>query len=157
MPGHFDQHLKRLDHLQAMIQRLAGNSFLIKGWAITLVTAILGFALKDPARTASLAWFGIVPTLVFWGLDGYYLAVERAVRIQYNASSLALKIANYLDANVGNLPDPDIKIAAIGICRWLQAAFTRATFILYLALLAVVVAVGSGIFTFVATKVVIAV
>jgi hypothetical protein len=151
MPGHSDHHLKRLDHLQAIIQRLAGNSFLIKGWAVTLVSAILGFALKDPATTAPLAWFAIVPTLVFWGLDDYYLAVERAVRVQYNNASLALNASDYADAGVGTLPDPDIKVVPIGMCRWLRAAFTRVTLVLYLALLAV----GSGIFTYVATKAVI--
>jgi hypothetical protein len=155
MPGHFDQHLKRLDHLQAIVQRLAGNSFLIKGWTITLVSAILGFALKDPATTASLAWFGVLPTLVFWGLDGYYLAIERAIRVQYNESCLALKAADYDDTKAKDLPDPDIKLTSIGICRWLCAVFSGATFVLYCALLAIVIGVGSGIFTYVATKAVI--
>ena len=36
MADAIDQQLKRLDHLQGIAQRLAGNSFLVKGWAVTL-------------------------------------------------------------------------------------------------------------------------
>ncbi len=49
-----DQQLKRLDHLQSIVQRVAGNSFLIKGWAVTLASAILGLTLSNPRQNTRL-------------------------------------------------------------------------------------------------------
>lgn len=157
MPTAGDHQLKRLDHLQAIAQRLAGNSFLLKGWAITLASAILGFALKEPATTASLAYLAIVPVLTMWGLDAYFLALERSMRGLYNTGSAALRAIKYADDAAEKLPDPQIVPGAVGPCRWLCATITPATSLLYLALLLIVIAVGSGLFTELAKKVVITV
>jgi hypothetical protein len=69
---------KHLDLLQDVIKRLAGNSFLIKGWSVTLVTALLGLA-AEGARP-ELAALALLPALMFWGLCGYFLAQERLFR-----------------------------------------------------------------------------
>ena len=78
--------LKQLDHAQAIIQRLASNSFLLKGWAVTIVSAFVALALKDPKPAPSVAYLAAVPSLIFWLLDGYYLAMERAFRVQYRTA-----------------------------------------------------------------------
>ncbi len=39
---------KHLEMLQAAITRIAGYSFVAKGWSVTLATAILGLACCDP-------------------------------------------------------------------------------------------------------------
>lgn len=145
MADAIDHQLKRLDHLQSIIQRLAGNSFLIKGWAITLTSAILGFALKDPASTGSLAFLAILPTLAFWELDAYYLALERGMRHLYNDGSDALRTAHYNVA--ANLPDPQIGPRNVCFCGWLCAAWVPSTAVLYIVLLAGACAVGFGWFT----------
>ncbi len=67
-------HLKMI---QAVIARLAQNSFILKGWSVTLATGLLAVALKDKDIYAILAFF---PTLVLWGLDAYYLMQERLFR-----------------------------------------------------------------------------
>lgn len=74
-------HHKHMDYAQAVITRLANNSFLLKGWALTLSSAVLGFAItqKDPW----LAFAAIVPATAFWALDTYYLRQERAFREMY--------------------------------------------------------------------------
>jgi hypothetical protein len=69
---------KHLDLLQGVISRLAGNAFLIKGWSVTLVTALLGLAVDG--ATPALAALALLPALMFWGLDGYFLAQERLFR-----------------------------------------------------------------------------
>jgi hypothetical protein len=66
-----DNRDRRLDHLQGIIQRLATNSFAIRGWAVTLASAFLGFSIKD-AR-AAIAFVGVAPIVVFWIIDAYYL------------------------------------------------------------------------------------
>ena len=73
-----DDRLKYLEMIQAAISRMAANSFLLKGWSVTLTSAILGLAVKD-ARPA-IALVAIVPVVVFAGLDAYYLALERKFR-----------------------------------------------------------------------------
>jgi hypothetical protein len=141
-----DLQMKRLDHLQGIIQRLAGNSFLIKGWAVTLVSAVLGFALKD-ATTSPLAYLAIVPILLFWGLDAYYLAAERNVRKLYNDGTLALQAALAPGAPAAApLPAASIVPAKVCFCRWFCAGWAPATFVIYLLLIICTGAVGSGWF-----------
>lgn len=67
--------LKHLDFIQAAIARMANNSFVFKGWAITIATGLAAFAAFD-TRKALLA-IALVTTALFWGLDGYYLWLER--------------------------------------------------------------------------------
>src|SRR4051812_7194957 len=75
--------LKHLELIQAVVTRLAGNSFTIKGWSITLVSALLALSAKDSnSRYALLA---VLPALCFWGLDAYYLRQERLFRKLYDA------------------------------------------------------------------------
>ncbi len=82
---------KHLEILQSTIQRMAGNGFVIKGWGVTLLTAILGATLKD--GRAAYALYGMVPIAMFWLLDGYFLALERAFRDMYRAAA-ELALAN---------------------------------------------------------------
>ena len=67
--------LKHLEFIQAAISRMATNSFLFKGWAITIASALSAFAAIN-TKVALLA-IALVSTLMFWGLDGYYLWLER--------------------------------------------------------------------------------
>jgi hypothetical protein len=66
--------VKHMEMIQSVVARLAGNSFLIKGWALTLTVAILGFAVNK--NSSGLAAVAGIPILVFWRLDGYYLHTE---------------------------------------------------------------------------------
>ncbi len=76
--------MKHLDLIQAVINRLAQNSFAYKGWAITLVAGIFALA---AARDASPRFLlvALLPTLAFWGLDAYCLREERLFRKLYDA------------------------------------------------------------------------
>jgi hypothetical protein len=126
---------RRLDHLQGVINRLAGNSFSIKGWVITLVTAMLGFALKDNRSVPEIAYLAVLPTIVFWILDGYYLAAERSVRYLYNSVASSTKCH---DMGISVPPVPLGAIAA--------AAVRPTTLLLYVSLLTCEVLVGLGVF-----------
>jgi len=74
---------KHLEFLQAVISRMAGNSFLIRGWSITLVSALFALAAKDADR--SFAVISYFPCVMFWVLDAYYLSQERKFRSLYKA------------------------------------------------------------------------
>lgn len=82
VPDLTDDQRKHLDYIQAIVSRMASNSFLIKGWALTVAAAVYGFA---AAHTSwSVAAVGLFPALVFWGLDAYYLWHERLFRMLYD-------------------------------------------------------------------------
>lgn len=74
--------LKHLEMLQQVITRMANNSFLIKGWSLTLLAALLTLALRD--RIYHLLWVSIIPVTMFWILDGYFLRQERLFRKLYD-------------------------------------------------------------------------
>jgi hypothetical protein len=78
-----DAWLKHLEFIQAVISRLANNSFLIKGWALTISGALFGFAASH--LSWSIATVGLLPIIVFWCLDAYFLTQERLFRSLYNA------------------------------------------------------------------------
>ena len=70
-----ESKLKHLEFIQGVVNRLASDSFRLKGWAVVLVAAI--FVLLVREGRIELASIGIVPVLLFWGLDGYFLWQER--------------------------------------------------------------------------------
>ncbi len=76
----------RVEHLkliQAVIARLAGHSFLLKGWAVTVVAALLALT-EGRSGELSIPLVGLVPVLGFWVLDTYYLTHERRFRDLYD-------------------------------------------------------------------------
>ncbi len=74
---------KHLELIQAVISRMAGNSFQLKGWSVVLVSALFALAAKDvQVHFVFVAYF---PALAFWVLDGYFLQQERMYRKLYDA------------------------------------------------------------------------
>jgi len=77
-----EDKVKHLEMIQGVISRMAGNSFLLKGWAVLLVSALFALAAKDTQILfIFLAYF---PAFTFWILDGYYLRQERLFRALYD-------------------------------------------------------------------------
>jgi hypothetical protein len=72
------ERLEYLKMIQGIINRMAQNSFLLKGWSVTLTAGILAAAVagKEPG----FALLALLPTFVFWGLDAFYLRQERLFR-----------------------------------------------------------------------------
>ena len=113
--------LKHLEFIQGVIDRLAGNSFRLKGWAVVLVSALLVLLARE--GPVEFAWVGFVPVLVFWGLDGYFLRQERLFRDLYD--------------HVRALDEADIDFSmGTGAFRrtWLAAVFSRTLTAFYIAL-----------------------
>ena len=69
--------------IQGVISRMAENSRSCKVWCVTLVAAVLVLVARtgDPQH----ALIALVPTLLFWVLDAYYLGLERRFRKSYCA------------------------------------------------------------------------
>jgi len=73
--------VKHLELIQAVVSRMANNSFLLKGWTVTLAGALLTLAAKE--TEAKFALIALLPALAFWGLDAFYLRHERLFRRLY--------------------------------------------------------------------------
>jgi len=73
---------KHLEFIGNTINRLAGNSFLLKGWTITLIAGAFALAAKDANPCYVLLAF--FPAFLFWFLDGFYLQQERLYRCLWN-------------------------------------------------------------------------
>ena len=72
--------LKEIDIIQDIIKQMAFNSFMIKGWAITLV--VVSLLLKGTEKYQ--VWIAFIPLVIFWFLDAYFLRQERMYIILYD-------------------------------------------------------------------------
>jgi len=66
--------IKHLEFIQDTIKGMAGNSFLLRGWSITLIVAI--FTLSSKVYSPVYLWIILFTTIIFWALDSYYLFQE---------------------------------------------------------------------------------
>ncbi|MEU6577197.1 hypothetical protein [Streptomyces sp. NPDC046805] len=101
-PGvpHMDAgQIKHLEFIQAVITRFGTNSFLIKGWTLTLAAGFL--ALSANQKSGQVAGAGIVPLIGFWFLDGYFLRQERLFRRLYDAVRRPGSTVEAMSMNVG--------------------------------------------------------
>jgi hypothetical protein len=73
---------KEIDLIQASITRMANNSFLLKGWAISIIAVVLALADKA-ANPALLSVILLIPLFSFWYLDAFFLRTERMYRKMY--------------------------------------------------------------------------
>ena len=74
--------LKHLEFIQGVVNRLATDSFRLKGWAVVLVAALLALLAREERTEFAAVVFA--PVVVFWGLDGYFLWQERLFRALYD-------------------------------------------------------------------------
>lgn len=97
--------VKHLEFIQTVISRMATNSFLIKGWSLTLAGIL--FAVAAGEGSAAVALLTLVPIVAFWLMDGYLLYHERLFRHLYDdarkidstVEPFALDIRPYRDSH----------------------------------------------------------
>ncbi len=77
-----ENKIKHLELIQNLITRMASNSFLLKGWTVTIVSAIFVLAQKDSNNLFLLV--AIFPIIAFWMLDSFFLRQERLFRRLYD-------------------------------------------------------------------------
>jgi hypothetical protein len=99
MAGYDDyesNHIKHLEMIQAVVARLGGNGFLVKGWAITIAGAFLAFAVNREEYGLALA--ALAPTFLFWLLDTSFLRNERLFRNLFDRVRNGLEPPFYMGA-----------------------------------------------------------
>lgn len=77
-----DKKLKHLDFIHNTINRMSTNSFLIKGWAVTIISAL--FIFSDDKMNERILAIAILAMMVFWYLNGFFLHQERKFRGLYD-------------------------------------------------------------------------
>ena len=70
-----EEKVKHLEFIQSAINRMASQSFLLKGWVVTLTGGLLALTFKEINRRYLLVSVAVV--ILFWFLDAYYLSRER--------------------------------------------------------------------------------
>ena len=81
-----EKRIRNLELIQGIINRMAKNSFLLKGWSVVLVSALFALGAKD--STSHYVYLTYLPAIVFWGLDGYFLRQEKLFRNLYDSVRL---------------------------------------------------------------------
>ncbi|MDO8590597.1 MAG: hypothetical protein Q7R65_01320 [bacterium] len=123
---------KHLELIQGVVNRMAGNLFFLRGWTITLITALFAFFVKD--ANADYIFVVYVPVIIFWILDGYFLSQERSFRALYNhVRKLDEKQIDFsMDVSEYQKDDKN---------RWLRSMFSTTLLFFYLPLIALMLLV----------------
>lgn len=138
------ERIKHLDMVQAVVARLGGNGFVVKGWAITVAGAFLGFSVTR--ENGWLAIVGILPTVLFWFLDASFLRSERAFRVLFERVRTGRADAFFMNAtspeHLESLPNSDQSFVS-----WRRTILRLSLLAFYAALVlsAVAVAVSLGV------------
>jgi len=77
-----EKKIKHLEFIQNSITRMSTNSFIIKGWCITIISAVYALSDKDSNRNFSFISYVLIP--IFWYLNSYFLQLERKFRLLYD-------------------------------------------------------------------------
>jgi hypothetical protein len=105
--------------IQAVIARMGSNSFVTKGWSITLVAALLALLHKDAKHGFTL--LACFPAVVFWYLDGYYLWQERLYRRLYDHVRAVAEANVDFSMNAAAVPGDDKGLWAAVFSRTMLA------------------------------------
>ena len=76
--------VKHLEFIQGVVNRLGRNSFLLKGWSMTVLVAGSLLMVRLRPDEPLLAMTLLLPVIGFWLLDAYFLWQERLFRDEYN-------------------------------------------------------------------------
>jgi hypothetical protein len=76
------EQIKHIEFIQNVITRMNTNSFQIKEWTVTIISALL--AIYASTKNSYFILAGIFPNTIFWFLDSFYLQQERKFRGLYN-------------------------------------------------------------------------
>ena len=119
--------LKHLEFIQGVVNRLAADSFRMKGWSVALAAAL--FVLLARGGDPKFAPVALVPVVIFWGLDGYFLWQERLFRALYDHVRVLEENEIDFSMNVGKFRQD---------WTWRAATFSRTLISFYGAVLLMV-------------------
>lgn len=119
---------QHLAFIQAVIARMNSNSFSMKGWMVTVVAALAALYAADGRASCPeiYLYIALVPIILFWFLDTYYLMMERKYRQLYD------------DALAGKVELYSMKVSEYKI-SYLAILFSKSEWPVYLPVLVLIV------------------
>ena len=105
---------KHLEIMQGVITRMAENGRSCKIWCVTLVAATLVLVARTGEPRHAL--IALVPTLLLWVLDSYYLALERAFIKSQNAFVKKLYQGKLESSDIYRVVPTGIGLLLVGRC-----------------------------------------
>lgn len=141
---------KEIDLIQAVITRMAQNSFYMKGWCLTLVAAI--FSLSEKVGTVKDVSMPLaIMSAFFWVLDTNYLSLEKKYRGLY-AWVLKHRLAKddyvnlySLDYNLAEKSvNGWVKKRIVLISRWVRVFISWSESCLYVPLIVLLIGLNFG-------------
>ncbi|MCY4403717.1 MAG: hypothetical protein OXD54_14190 [Candidatus Poribacteria bacterium] len=125
--------VKHLEMIQAVINRLGRNSFLLKSWSMTILVAAMVLIAKEDLQNPYTVLVLFLPIFGFWILDGYFLQQERLFRKVYD--EVRGQTDTEFEMNLGKHKDKPK-------CSRLSATFSQTLVIFYLIEILFVIAVA---------------
>lgn len=100
-----EKKIKHIEMVEAIIERMARNSFQLKGWSMTLITLVGAISAQGSDKRFIVLAF--IPNLGFWILDSFYLQQERKYKQLYK--NIIKKDETQIDFNLdaNNLTEND--------------------------------------------------
>lgn len=77
----YEKKIRHIEMIEAIIERMAKNSFQLKGWSMTLIALVGAISAQGSDKRFILLAF--LPILGFWILDSFYLQQERKYKQLY--------------------------------------------------------------------------
>ena len=81
MTNDMETKIRHLEMIQGVITRMSSNSFLLKGWAITVMAGVLVLT----GSRESCCFLVCLLIILFWLLDSMYLQFERQFKVLYKS------------------------------------------------------------------------
>ena len=135
-----DPETARIEHLkliQAIIERMARNSFAVRAIASTIVAGLV--AVTFGADVPVVAAFGAGPVALLWAIDGYYLSAERQFRLRYDHARIGVPPAPGSESYFAM----GVKVAGGGWRGVFGAMFSRPGILFYVSLFLVLAVVAT--------------
>jgi hypothetical protein len=130
-----EQKVAHLTFIQGVINRMGQNSFLLKGWSVTIIAAL--FALAAQGANGKYILVAYFPAIMFWLLDAFFLYQEKLFRKLYE------KVAsNAIDSEHFTLNTEVIKTEVEG---YTNVAFSKTLLPFYGCIIGVLLFVMFGI------------
>ena len=101
--------------IQAVVNRMSVNSFLLKGWSVVLISALFALAAGD--SEALFVYIAYFPAFAFWMLDAYFLRQERLFRKLFD------RVRHLAETDVDF--SMDTSVVDGDVAAWLAVVFSK--------------------------------
>lgn len=119
-----------LNMIQGIISRMGNNSFALKGWSVGIMIAIYAFAGQNSNKAVIIT---LIPLVVFWILDAYYLSLDRRFRMLYD--SVRIKDDKEINFSM-DFNDLKIKVGEVKKISFIKIMFSKSILPFYLVCIA---------------------